>query len=593
MTKEDEKKSKQAQSNPSFFKELGEFINPYKSKYIGAIILSILAVTSSLLAYGFVGKMMGELFDGKVAVEMIVAYIAIIAICKMLYVLLLNISAWVSHHAAYDTLHDIRKALTEKMIKMPLGYFEEQGSGRLKAVIVERIEGMENTLAHLFPELTANLLVPLALFVWMFFLDWRMALLICVWIVVGMMFSCGMMIGYTEKYNGQIAASKGMNQAVIEYVNGIEVIKTFNQTDVCYKNYENAVFHNAQYCIDWTKETQIFTSLVMAVAPISIFPTLIAGVYFWGTGSLSITTFFLFMILALGIYGPLEKASGYFDQLAQMGTIAGEMKEILDYPELSRLGRVADEGDLAVEMKDVSFYYSKEKEEVLSQISFKIPRGTMFALVGPSGSGKSTIAKLLAGYWDPREGQIMIGGTDMREFSQEKVNQLIACVDQETFLFETNILENIRIGRPSATDEEVMEIAKRAGCDEFIKDLPQGYYTQAGAAGGSLSGGERQRIAIARAMMKDSPIMILDEATASADPENEAMIQQALSEAAKDKTLIMVAHKLATIVKAEQIAYVEGGKIKNIGTHEELLKECPEYADMWKLTVQDRGGNES
>lgn len=592
MGKMDKEKGKQVQSNPSFFKELGEYINPYKSKYVGAIILSILAVAFGLLAYGFAGKMMGELFAGKVAVKAIGSYIVAIALCKVLYVVLLNVSTWVSHHAAYDTLQDIRKALTEKMIKMPLGYFEEQGSGRLKAVIVDRIEGMENTLAHLFPEMTANLLVPLALFVWMFFLDWRMALIIFIWIVVGMMFSCGMMIGYQEKYAGQIAAAKGMNQAVIEYVDGIEVIKTFNQTDVCYKNYENAVFHNAQYCIDWTRETQIFNSIVMAITPISIFPTLIAGLYFWNAGSLSITDFFLFMILALGVYGPLEKAVGYFDQVAQMGTIAGEMKEILDYPELERSGRESDAGDLELAMKDVSFFYSKQEGEVLSEISFKVPRGTMFALVGPSGSGKSTIAKLLAGYWDPRKGKITIGGKDMREFSQENINRLIASVDQETFLFETTILENIRMGNPDATDEEVMEVAKRAGCDEFIKALPQGYDTPAGVAGGSLSGGEKQRIAIARAMMKNAPIMILDEATASADPENEALIQQALSEAAKDKTLIMVAHKLATIVKAEQIAYVEGGKIKKIGTHEELLKECSEYAKMWKIVVQNGGEKE-
>lgn len=592
MGKMDKEKGKQVQSNPSFFKELGEYINPYKSKYVGAIILSILAVAFGLLAYGFAGKMMGELFAGKVAVKAIGSYIVAIALCKVLYVVLLNVSTWVSHHAAYDTLQDIRKALTEKMIKMPLGYFEEQGSGRLKAVIVDRIEGMENTLAHLFPEMTANLLVPLALFVWMFFLDWRMALIIFIWIVVGMMFSCGMMIGYQEKYAGQIAAAKGMNQAVIEYVDGIEVIKTFNQTDVCYKNYENAVFHNAQYCIDWTRETQIFNSIVMAISPISIFPTLIAGLYFWNAGSLSITDFFLFMILALGVYGPLEKAVGYFDQVAQMGTIAGEMKEILDYPELERSGRESDAGDLELAMKDVSFFYSKQEGEVLSEISFKVPRGTMFALVGPSGSGKSTIAKLLAGYWDPRKGKITIGGKDMREFSQENINRLIASVDQETFLFETTILENIRMGNPDATDEEVMEVAKRAGCDEFIKALPQGYDTPAGVAGGSLSGGEKQRIAIARAMMKNAPIMILDEATASADPENEALIQQALSEAAKDKTLIMVAHKLATIVKAEQIAYVEGGKIKKIGTHEELLKECSEYAKMWKIMVQNGGEKE-
>lgn len=582
-------KAKQKQTTPSFFKELGEYINPYKGKYVASILLSVLAVACSLLAYGFSGKMMGEVFDGKVAIGVITADIAVIALCKVLYILLLNASTWLSHHATYDTLQNIRRALTEKMIRMPLGYFEEQGSGRLKAVLVDRIEGMENTLAHLFPELTANLFVPLALFVWMFFLDWRMALIILIWIIGGMLFFCGMMNGYTEKYAGQIAAAKGMNQAVIEYVDGIEVIKTFNQTDVCYKNYENAVFHNAQYCIDWTKETQIFNSLVMAITPISIFPTLIAGLYFWNTGSLTITNFFLFMILALGVYGPMEKAVGYFDQMAQMGTIAGEIKEILDYQELKRLGNASDEGNLELQMKEIAFGYAKQAGEALSGISFKVPKGTMLALVGPSGSGKSTIAKLLAGYWDPKEGQITIGGRDMREFSQEKLNQLIACVDQETFLFETTILENIRMGRPNATDAEVMETAKRAGCDEFIRALPQGYDTPAGAAGGRLSGGEKQRIAIARAMMKDAPIMILDEATASADPENEAFIQQALSEAAKDKTLIMVAHKLATIVKADQIAYVEGGRIKKIGTHEELLKECPEYAAMWKITVQNGG----
>lgn len=582
-------KAKQKQTTPSFFKELGEYINPYKGKYVASILLSVLAVACSLLAYGFSGKMMGEVFDGKVAIGVITADIAVIALCKVLYILLLNASTWLSHHATYDTLQNIRRALTEKMIRMPLGYFEEQGSGRLKTVLVDRIEGMENTLAHLFPELTANLFVPLALFVWMFFLDWRMALIILIWIIGGMLFFCGMMNGYTEKYAGQIAAAKGMNQAVIEYVDGIEVIKTFNQTDVCYKNYENAVFHNAQYCIDWTKETQIFNSLVMAITPISIFPTLIAGLYFWNTGSLTITNFFLFMILALGVYGPMEKAVGYFDQMAQMGTIAGEIKEILDYQELKRLGNASDEGNLELQMKEIAFGYAKQAGEALSGISFKVPKGTMLALVGPSGSGKSTIAKLLAGYWDPKEGQITIGGRDMREFSQEKLNQLIACVDQETFLFETTILENIRMGRPNATDAEVMEAAKRAGCDEFIRALPQGYDTPAGAAGGRLSGGEKQRIAIARAMMKDAPIMILDEATASADPENEAFIQQALSEAAKDKTLIMVAHKLATIVKADQIAYVEGGRIKKIGTHEELLKECPEYAAMWKITVQNGG----
>lgn len=581
----EKEKSGQEQS-ASFFKELGGFMNPYKGQYVMSVIISILAVLCGLTAYGIVGKIAAEIFEGNRQTAVIVPLFLVVACCKILNAILLNVSTIISHKAAYYTLKDIRNALADKMMRLPMGYFEKNGSGRLKTILVDRVEEIEKTLAHLLPEMTANLLIPIAMILWMFFIDWRLALCVLIWIFLGLTISCGMMIGYEEKYAGQIAAGKAMNQAVVEYVGGIEVIKTFNQTDSCYGKFKNAVTHHANYAADWTKSTQIFTSLAYSIAPASVFPVLLLGIKFWENGSLKGGTLFFFLIIALGICGPIIKAFSYFDQVAQMGTIAKEMKEILEYPELSRKedsATIEVPENLDIEISNLSFSYMEDTDEAISDISLKIPEKTMLALVGPSGSGKSTIAKLLAGYWDPADGEIRIGGKPLTEYSQEALNKLIAYVDQETFLFEMSIMDNIRMGCKEATDEQVMAAAVKAGCDKFIRDLPKGYQTQAGAAGGRLSGGERQRIAIARAMMKDAPIMILDEATASSDPENEAAIQAALSVAAKDKTLIVVAHRLATITSAEQIAYIEDGKILALGTHEELLKDCSQYANMWKL----------
>ena len=281
-----------------------------------------------------------------------------------------------------------------------------------------------------------------------------------------------------------------------------------------------------------------------------------------------------------------------------MGTYAKEIRDVLNYPELKR-GENIEFNNNDIEFKNVSFSYGKSKcdelddgigkseKKAADNVSFKIKEGSMMAFVGPSGGGKSTLGKLLAGFWDPDEGSITIGGLDMREYTQEALNERIAFVDQDTFLFDKTIRDNIRLGRPDATDDEVEEAAKRVGCHEFISRLPMGYETMAGSAGGSLSGGERQRITIARAMMKNAPIMILDEATSSSDPENEASIQEALSVAAKGKTLIVIAHRLMTVKNADKIAYIENGRIKQIGTHEELMLSCEDYRKMWELSEED------
>lgn len=567
---------------PSFFGELGSFMKPYGTQYGLSVAVSVAAVASGLAAYAFAGIIAGKLFSGNAEIRSLMIYAALSAVCKLLNGVLINTSTWISHHAAYHTLSDIRKALIEKLVRLPMGYFEENGSGRLKAMLTDHIEGMERTLAHMLPELTANLLAPAAMMIWSFFVDWRLALCILIWIIIGFSATGRMMKNYAEKYAGQIAAMKSMNQAVTEYVGGIEVIKNFGRADECYGKFKAAVYGHAEYNINWQKETQIYSSLGMAIAPFSVFPVLIAGVIFYNNGTLAPETFFMMILLSLGIFRPLMQAMSYFDQLAQMGTNSKEIKDILNYSELKRGNDEISGAD--IELSDVTFSYSGEEEPAADHISVKVPSGTMLALVGPSGSGKSTAAKLIAGYWDADGGNIFIGGKSISEISQQSLNKNIAYVDQDTFLFDTSIMENIRMGDPSASDDEVIKAAKAAGCDDFIRALPQGYMTTAGAAGGRLSGGERQRIAIARAMMKNAPIMILDEATASSDPENEASIQTALSAAARGRTLVVIAHRLSTVMNAEQIAYVKNGRIEAVGTHTELLEKCPDYAKQWALS---------
>ena len=582
----------------SFFKELGGFMRPYRALYSLSVIISILSVFLNICGYILAGKIVVELFESTVDWSQIVRTGIVLALCKLGSGITMNLSTWLSHLAAFNTLRDIRTELIRKMLRLPMGYFEENGSGRLKTMLVDNVEGIEKTLAHMLPEMTGNLAGPVFLIIWMFFIDWRVALSMVVWILLGFSVTMGMMRGYSQKFRGQLQASKSMNQAIVEFVNGIEVIKNFGRTKESYRKYTEAIKGHADYNVNWMRETQVYSSLGMAIAPFSIFPVLISGLIFWSDGSLKTPMFFLMMILSFGIFAPLMTALTYIDQAAQMGTYAKEIRDVLNYPELKR-GENTEFNNNDIEFKNVSFSYGKSKcgklddrigkseKKAADNVSFRIKEGSMMAFVGPSGGGKSTLGKLLAGFWDPDEGSITIGGYDMREYTQEALNERIAFVDQDTFLFDKTIRDNIRLGRPDATDDEVEEAAKRVGCHEFISRLPMGYETMAGSAGGSLSGGERQRITIARAMMKNAPIMILDEATSSSDPENEASIQEALSVAAKGKTLIVIAHRLMTVKNADKIAYIENGRIKQIGTHEELMLSCGDYRKMWELSEED------
>lgn len=568
------------EKEPNFFKEMDSFIKPYKKRYILSVMLSMLSVLCELLSYAFVGILAGYIFKGFHGNNMIYVLIFTI-ICKISGVLLSNISTLISHKAAYLTLKDLRYAICDKFVRLPMGYFDMNPSGTLKTILVDRVEDIEKTLAHLLPEMTANLLIPIAMIVWMLAVNIKLTGIIFLWVIFGLSIGMLMMIGYKKKYEGQVQAQKNMNQAVIEYVKGIEVIKTFNMEDSSYAKYKNAVIRHAEYAINWMKSSQIYASLSYSIAPVSIFPTIVVGLIFFNNGFLTEQSLFLFMMISLGIFKPIVKASSYVDQLAQMGTVTKEIKGILDYPELKRSenSNVKEKMTYDIAFENLQFSYDGTKNDV-DDVNLTIKEKTMTAIIGTSGSGKSTLMKLLAGFWDFEKGNIKIGGIGVKDLSMNDLNTLISYVDQNTFLFDDTILENIRIGKKDATNDEVIEAAKKAGCHDFIVTLPDGYDT---IAGDRLSGGEKQRIAIARAILKNAPIIILDEATASTDIENEEKIQGALLEFTKGKTLIVITHKIKTVINADKIIYMENGKIICDGKHEELIKSCSAYKHLYEI----------
>lgn len=568
------------EKEPNFFKEMDSFIKPYKKRYILSVMLSMLSVLCELLSYAFVGILAGYIFKEFHGNNMIYVLIFTI-ICKISGVLLSNISTLISHKAAYLTLKDLRYAICDKFVRLPMGYFDMNPSGTLKTILVDRVEDIEKTLAHLLPEMTANLLIPIAMIIWMLAVNIKLTGIIFLWVIFGLSIGMLMMIGYKKKYEGQVQAQKNMNQAVIEYVKGIEVIKTFNMEDSSYAKYKSAVIRHAEYAINWMKSSQIYASLSYSIAPVSIFPTIVVGLIFFNNGFFTEQSLFLFMMISLGIFKPIVKASSYVDQLAQMGTVTKEIKGILDYPELKRSenSNLKEKMTYDIVFENLQFSYDGTKNDV-DDVNLTIKEKTMTAIIGTSGSGKSTLMKLLAGFWDFEKGKIKIGGIGVKDLSMNDLNTLISYVDQNTFLFDDTILENIRIGKKDATYDEVIEAAKRAGCHDFIVTLPDGYDT---IAGDRLSGGEKQRIAIARAILKNAPIIILDEATASTDIENEEKIQGALLEFTKGKTLIVITHKIKTVINADKIIYMENGKIICDGKHEELIKSCSAYKHLYEI----------
>ncbi|HEN1045254.1 TPA: ABC transporter ATP-binding protein [Streptococcus agalactiae] len=568
---------------------LWELAKKEHSKLKTSVFIASIGVIAGIVPYIAASRILVELLKGNEDFKIYSLWLGIGLLSYILKSFLYSMALSVSHKATFSVLKDVRLRMLEKLPKMPLGEIISVPSGNFKQIIVDQVESMEKPLAHLLPEMTSNLLGSLSIFIYLLFLDWRMALLSLVSIPVGMLFMGLVMKNYAVQYEGSVKVNREMNSAIIEYVNGIEVIKTFNQDKRSYAKYKDKVIANARYFYEWMKSCQLPVSLSKNISPTTMITVLPFGWYFYISGSLSAEVFISVIILSLGIAGPLLEIINFVDGLAKIGTIANSINLILEGKEQKHSDREVTIQQYNIDLQNVKFGYEEEKE-ILHGISLNIKEGTTVAFVGPSGSGKSTLAKLIAGYWDITEGNINIGGYNLNEIPLKQLYSLTAFVSQDNFLFNESIRENIRMGNPSASDKEVEDIAKKSGCHDFIMKMEHGYDTVVGSSGSHVSGGERQRISIARAMLKNAPIVILDEATSYIDPENEVIIKQALSKLIKDKTVIIIAHRLSTITDAEQIFLIENGKLVSYGKHDELLKGCELYRNMWNAHIGTKDG---
>lgn len=557
-----------------------EFARPCRGLLVSAVVLAVLGALCGIVPYIAVSRMIAEIINGQYVFDQILL-LSLVALLGYLASLWLNTFSTIrSHRAAFTVLKSIRKAISAKLSRVPMGTVLDMPSGKYKAMLVDTVEKLELPLAHMVPELTANTLIPVLMLVYLFVLDWSVALISLATIPVGLFCYMGMMKDYEARYGRVLLANKNMDAAMVEYIGGIQVIKTFRQGETSYRKYADAVQESERSKADWFRKTNGFYVAGMAVMPSCLLGVLPLGSWQYLNGRLDAGTLVSCIILALGLVKPLIQALQYTDSLAMVDATVQEIGGLLDLKEMDRPQRAVPLTDCEVALQTVSFSY--HEKEVLHRISFSCVANGMTAIVGPSGSGKSTIARLIASFWDTDSGSVTLGGTDVRKIPLSQVMETVSYVSQDNFLFHLSIRENIRFGKPDATDAEVEEAARRACCHEFILELPQGYDTLAGDGGSHLSGGERQRIAIARAILKNSPVVVLDEATAFADPENEALIQASIAELVAGKTLIVIAHRLSTITAADKILVIDRGRVVAEGKHAELLETSSLYQALWQ-----------
>lgn len=574
-----------------------EYAGSHKKTIHLASFIMLLSVIMGVVPFLFAYQIINPLILGQnLEFTRLVILLAGILICLVLQALLGGLGLNMSHKAAYNTLFGLRISLQKKMENLPLGAIEEKGTGAIKKMFVDDIGSLEVLLAHSLPEGIANLIVPVMVYIAMFFVDWRLALMSLASIplsIVAMMimYSAGM-----KKMGPYYMASGKMNNTIIEYVNGMEVVKVFNKQTESYKRFSKDVGDYRDYALAWYKTAWPWMALYSALLPCTIILTLPLGGYFAYMGYVSLSDLILVLCLSLSIGLPLLKALGFLPTMPQLNYKISALEDALNIEPLKQGENKFKGIDHTISYDNVTFGYQLSKmgengqpetyiKNVIHNVSFTAKVGEKTAIVGESGSGKSTLAKLLIHYYDVLEGSISIGGQNLQDMSLKALNKEISYVSQDQYLFNTSLLENIRIGNLSATDEEVIEAAKKAQCMEFLDKLPNGIYSLAGEAGKMLSGGERQRISLARAILKNAPIVVLDEATAYADPENEEKMEAAIRELVKGKTLIVIAHKLPAIVDADQILVMNHGRLVANGKHNDLLESSADYRKLWDATL--------
>ncbi len=562
-------------------------LKKHKSKVFASVLIAIIGVGFGVIPYFSVASIINNLVDNNTDIYNYLPYIFAILVGFLGSVLFHEVSTIISHNLAYRIIEDKRKLLADKISRLSMGDVEKKSSGQWSQFMVETLDKMEKPIAHVIPEVIANIIIPIVLIVIIFVLDWRIGIANLLTIPLGLLFSMLMMRGYEAKSKRYQEASKAMNTTMVEYVNGIKVIKAFNKSASSFGKFKETVNENKKAMLDWYLSVCFSMTATMETIPATMIFVLPASIYFFMNGSIEIGTLVICVLLSYASYKPLIKAMSHLETITNIKTILEEINKVMNLPDLKRGERTKNIYSYDVEFRNVTFAYDESKN-VLNGISFKANENELTAIVGGSGGGKSTIAKLLAGFWNVNSGEILIGKNDLNDMPLKQNMELVTYVSQENFLFNKTILENLKIAKEDASMGEIQKACEKASCHDFIMSLPNGYETIVGESGANLSGGEKQRIAIARSFLKNSPIVLLDEATAYSDPDNESVIQESINNLIENKTVIMIAHRLSTIVNANKIIVVDNGSIIEQGSHKELLELNGKYKEMWDIYTESK-----
>lgn len=576
------------QQKENWIRTLLSFAGPCKGKMILSVFCAILSVGGGFVPFWAVYEILILFIDQTVTLSAIQFWCLVGVAGYLVRVACFGVSTILAHISAYTILEGLRLKIADRLMRAPLGEVMGRRIGYLKNIIMDKVDDIEPPLAHMIPELTSNLLLPLAIFVWMLVIDWRLGLSVLIAPILSMIPMAFLMKNYNSQYAAYMEANNHVNSVIIEYVEGIEVVKAFNQSTSSYEKFVGAVESFKGFTLDWFRSTWKTMNLMLAIMPTTLVGVLPVGLLLNRAGQITPAELAMGIILSLSIVGPLMKVTTFINEAKSMEYAVEAANELLNLPVLPDSGKMVPLRRTDIVLQDVSFSYGmngSEENDVLHRINLTMPEGSFTALVGPSGGGKSTIARLIARFWDVTGGSISIGGRNIKELSIRQLSELVSFVTQDNFLFNCSLKENIRLGNPNATDAEVFAAARAACCDEFIARLEKGYDTSAGDAGRRLSGGEKQRIAIARAILKNAPIVVLDEATAFTDPQNEDKIQKSIMALSQGKTLLVIAHRLSTIQNADQIVVLQKGQIVDCGKQEKLLARCPLYADLWQAHI--------
>lgn len=568
-----------------WFSCLMDYASGSRGRLAVSTCLSVVSVLAGLLPYFCIYRIIEHFISGTVTMNLIFTWSCLALAAYVVKVLFFGLSTGLSHYAAYHILEGLRLRVADRLLHAPLGEAAAHSIGEIKNIMVDKIENIEPPLAHMIPEGTGHIALPVLSIVLLAVIDWRIALASLITLpfsMICMMLTFQISGRNFEKYNESNAI---MNSTIVEYVEGIEVIKAFGRSGASYEKFAKAITDYKVFVVKWLSSTWVTFKLAFALFPSTLLGTLPVGLFLASSGQITSAQAALSVMLSMSMVTSLGQIEVFMNSIKEVQLTVEELQTYLEMPELSEPKKPADLRDCSVELKKVHFSYSKDSGDVLRGIDLRLPAGSFTALVGPSGGGKSTVARLIARFWDVTEGEILVGGVKITDMPLSQLSDTVSFVTQDNFLFRCSLKENIRLGNPAASDSEVYAAARAAQCDEFIRKLPQGYDTPAGEAGKRLSGGEKQRIAIARMILKNAPVVIMDEATAFTDPENEDKIQRSISALTKGKTLLVIAHRLSTIRNADNIVVLKNGRIEAQGKQEELLETCPLYRKMWEAHI--------